>query len=52
MAELNEPVEFVCDDCSGSGECPNCGGVDPDKCDFCFGSGECPECEGVGPLPQ
>jgi hypothetical protein len=38
----------ICDDCAGTGECPECHGEDSKNCEHCAGSGICPWCNGVG----
>jgi hypothetical protein len=37
-----------CERCDGSGDCPDCIGIDSEGCETCDGDGDCPECEGTG----
>lgn len=40
-----------CDECGGSGECPEqCGG--DEDCDVCHGTFECPYCHGTGEVEE
>jgi len=41
----------ICDDCNGSGKCPECGGTGQHlagPCVMCHGTGECQTCGGTG----
>ncbi|MHC4278365.1 MAG: hypothetical protein ACYSTI_13765 [Planctomycetota bacterium] len=44
---MKKIVTEICDDCQGSGECPECHGL-TDDCDHCEGTGACPWCGGTG----
>jgi hypothetical protein len=41
-----------CEDCGGTGLCPDCGGVASDECTTCGGEEECVTCNGSGSNPE
>jgi hypothetical protein len=55
VMEPDDYDDAPCDNCDGSGRCPDCGGQDGADgtgrvCESCGGTGTCEECGGVGEM--